>query len=43
MSRGTYVLYTLLLALLLVLSQTHGSPKPMNLWEFIDWVSGRSE
>lgn len=43
MNRGTYIFYMMLLVILMILSQTQGSPKPMNLWEFIDWVSGKSE
>jgi hypothetical protein len=38
MSRYTYIFYMILVALVMILGQTHGTPKPMDLWEFIDWV-----
>ena len=43
MNRSTYIFYMFLVALVMILSQTHGSPKPMNLWEFIDWLGGKNE
>ena len=43
MKRNTYIFYMILVVMVMVLSQIHGPPKPMNLWEFIDWLGYKNE
>lgn len=40
MSKSFYLVFIALIILLSILQMTHEGPKPMNVYEFIDWLKG---